>query len=135
MTVGNPFSLALYDKQQRQVTSSVREEQGPQRQGVSEQIGQSQQVAEARTIGPTMQAIALSPSETQDAALAALSPAVIKQLHGATRCLNRPQFKALVTGFRQRFHLVEGDSVVAAITQKQHNDGIEAFLVQVEGRP
>ena len=29
MTFGNPFGLALYDKQQRQVTSSVREERAP----------------------------------------------------------------------------------------------------------
>ena len=96
MTFGNPFGLALYDNQQRQVTSSVREERGPQRQGVSEQIGQSLQVLEARTIGPTMQAIALSPSETQDAALPALSPAVIKQLHGAIYCLNPGPIRKVV---------------------------------------
>ena len=41
MTFGNPFGLALYDKQQRQVTSSVREERSPQAQDVSRQGGQA----------------------------------------------------------------------------------------------
>ena len=29
MTFGNPFGLALYDKQQREVTSSARESSAP----------------------------------------------------------------------------------------------------------
>jgi hypothetical protein len=72
--------------------------------------------------------------ETSGAALAALSPAVIQQLHGAIRGLPRPQLEALVIAFRQRFRLAEGASVAAAITQKQHHDWVEAYLVQVEGR-
>jgi recombination DNA repair RAD52 pathway protein len=110
MTFGNPFGLALYDKQQRQVTSSVREERGPQTQQ------------------------APLTAETQAVALAALSPAVIQQLHGAIRSLSRPQLEELVTAFRQRFRLAEGASVAAAITQKQHHDWVEAYLVQGEGR-
>jgi len=110
MTFGNPFGLALYDKQQRQVTSSVREERGPQTQQ------------------------APLTAETQAVALAALSPAVIQQLHGAIRGLPRPQLEALVIAFRHRFRLSEGASVAAAITQKQHHDWIEAYLVQLEGR-
>ena len=58
---------------------------------------------------------------------------MIQQLHGAIRCLPRHQLEALVTAFRQRFRLAEGASVAAAITQKQHHDWIEAFLVQVNG--
>ena len=42
------------------------------------------------------------------------------------------QREALVTAFRQRFRLAKGASVAAAITQKQHHDWVEAFLVQVE---
>ena len=45
MTFGNPFGLALYDKQQRQVTSSVREEQAPQGQA-----GQTKPLPEAKAI-------------------------------------------------------------------------------------
>jgi len=136
MTFGNPFGLALYDKQQRQVTSSVREERGPQGQGPLVQAGHPHPVGETRAIRPEVQALApaQSPAATSDAALAALTPEVIQQLHGAIRGLPRPQLEALVIAFRQRFRLSEGASVAAAITQKQHHDWVEAYLVQVEGR-
>jgi hypothetical protein len=136
MTFGNPFGLALYDKQQRQVTSSVREERGPQAHGVSRQGGQAQQVVEARAISPEAQALAPAQlaAEASDAALAALAPAVIQKLHTQVRSLSRPQLETLVTAFRQRFRLAEGASVAAAITQKQHHDWVEAYLVQVERR-
>jgi len=76
LTFGNPFGLALYDKQQRQGTSSVREERSPQAQGVSRQGGQAQPVGETRAIRPQVQALApaQSAAATSDAALAALSP-------------------------------------------------------------
>jgi len=77
---------------------------------------------------------AQSPAATSDAALAALSPAVIQLLHAQVRSLSRSQLEALVTAFRQRFRLAEGASVAAAITQKQHHDWVEAYLVQVERR-
>ena len=133
MTFGNPFGLALYDKQQRQVTSSVREERGPQTQGVSRQGSQTKPVEETRAIRPEVQAptLAISPAETGAVGLAALSPAAIQRLHGDIRGLPRPQLEELVTAFRQRFRLAEGASVAAAITQKQHHDWVEAFLVQV----
>jgi hypothetical protein len=136
MTFGNPFGLALYDKQQRQVTSSAREERVPQAQGVSRQGGQAQPVGEKRAIRPEVQAptLAISPAEHGAVGLAALTPEVIQQLHGAIRSLSRPQLEALVTAFRQRFRLAEGASVAAAINQKQHHDWVEAYLVQVEGR-
>ena len=84
---------------------------------------------------PQVQALApaQSPAATPAAALAALTPEVIQQLHGAIRGMPRPQLEALVTAFRQRFRLAEGASVAAAITQKQHHDWIEAYLLQVEG--
>ncbi len=75
-----------------------------------------------------------SPAELSDAALSALSPAVIQLLHAQVRSLSRPQLEALVTAFRQRFRLAEGASVAAAITQKQHHDWVEAYLVQVESQ-
>ncbi len=136
MTFGNPFGLALYDKQQRQVTSSVRQERGPQTKGVPRQGAQAQQVVEARAVKPQMETLsqAQSPAELSDAALTALSPAVIQLLHAQVRSLSRPQLEALVTAFRQRFRLAEGASVAAAITQKQHHDWVEAYLVQVESQ-
>ena len=136
MTFGNPFGLALYDKQQRQVTSSVRQERAPQTQGVSRQGGHPQPVGEPRAIRPEVQVptLAISPAEPEAVGLAALTPEVIQQLHGAIRGLPRPQLEELVTAFRQRFRLAEGASVAAAITQKQHHDWVEAYLVQVEGK-
>jgi len=76
--------------------------------------------------------LANSPAEPGAVGLAALTLEVIQQLYGAIRGLPRPQLEALVIAFRQRFRLAEGASVAAAITQKQHHDWIEAFLVQVE---
>jgi len=136
MTFGNPFGLALYDKQQRQVTNSVREERGPQAHGVTHQEGHPQQAVEARAISPEAQALApaQSAAAASDAALAALAPAVIQQLHAQVRSLSQTQLETLVTAFRQRFRLAEGASVAAAINQKQHHDWVEAYLVQVEGR-
>ena len=136
MTFGNPFGLALYDKQQRQVTSSVREKLGPQTQGSLVQGSQPKPVEETRAIRPQLQAptLAISPAEPGAVGLAALTPEVIQQLHVAIRGLPRPQLEELVKAFRQRFRLSEGASVAAAITQKQHHDWVEAYLVQVEGR-
>ena len=135
MTFGNPFGLALYDKQQRQVTGSVRQERASRQQGGWAQAGDGQQVVEAGTIRPQVWSLdpAGTPAETSAAALVALEPAVVQRLHGAINSLPRPQLDALVSAFRQRFRLAEGASVAAAITQKQHHDWIEAFLVQVEG--
>jgi len=135
MTFGNPFGLALYDKQQRQVTSSVREERGPQGQGPLVQAGQPHPLGETRAITPEVQTLAPAqlPAEPGAVGLAALRPEAIQQLHGAIRCLPRHQLEALVTAFRQRFRLAEGASVAAAITQKQHHDWVEGYLVQVTG--
>ena len=136
MTFGNPFGLALYDKQQRQVTSSVRRERGPMDRGLVVQAGQPQPVGDTRAIRPEVQTLAPAQSlaETQAASLATLSPAAIQQVHAQVRNLPRNQLEALVTAFRQRFQLAMGASVASAITQKQHHDWIEAFLVQLEGR-
>ena len=136
MTFGNPFGLALYDKQQRQVTSSVRQERVPNGQGPLVQAGHPQPVGEVGAVRPQAQApiLAISPVEPGAVGLAALTPEVIQQLHGAIRGLPRPQLEALVLAFRQRFRLAEGASVAAAITQKQHHDWVEAYLVQVEDR-
>ncbi|MCX5943760.1 MAG: RAD52 family DNA repair protein [Cyanobacteria bacterium] len=136
MTFGNPFGLALYDKQQRQVTSSVREERGSQGQGPLVQPGHPKPIPEVRAIRPQVQAdtLAISPAETGAVGLAALAPEVIQQLHAQVRGLPQPQLEAMVTAFRQRFRLAEGASVAAAITQKQHHDWVEAYLVQVEGK-
>ena len=78
--------------------------------------------------------LANSPAEPGAVGLVALTPEVTQQLHGDIRGLPRPQLEKLVTAFRQRFRLAEGASVAEAITQKQHHDWVEAYLVQVEGK-
>ena len=82
------------------------------------QAGQPQQVGETRAIGPEVQAptLAISPADPGAVGLAALTPEVIQQLHGAIRGLPRHELEALVTAFRQRFRLAEGASVASAIT-------------------
>jgi len=60
MTFGNPFGLALYDKQQRQVTSSVRQKRVPHGQGPVVQGGQLKPLPEARAIRPELQAPTLA---------------------------------------------------------------------------
>ena len=136
MTFGNPFGLALYDKQQRQVTSSLREKRSPVGRGPVVHGGQLKPLPEARAIRTELQAptLAISPAVPGAVGLAALTPEVIQQLHGAIRGLPRPQAEALVMAFRQRFRMGEGASVAAAITQKQHHDWVEAYLVQVESQ-
>jgi hypothetical protein len=131
MTFGNPFGLALYDKQQRQVTSSGRESQAIQGRGAFAPAGQSPRLGKVGPTGPMAHAVVPERSKADTSAIA-LAPEEIQQLHNALSGLARPQLEALVTAFRQRFHLGEGESVAAAITQKQHHDWIEAYLVQVE---
>ena len=114
----------------------MREERGSRPHGSLVQGSQPKPVEETRAIRPEVQesTLAISPAEPGAVGLAALRPEVIQQLHGVIRCLPRPQLEELVTAFRQRFRLAEGASVAAAITQKQHHDWVEAFLVQVEGK-
>jgi hypothetical protein len=111
MTFGNPFGLALYDKQQREVTSTA---------------------APTRQIAHPPQA-AISAAQ-QDTGLAPLEAATIRALHSTIRQLPRPVLEALTQAFRKRFSIPEEAPTIAdRILQKQHHDWIEAFLVQQQG--
>jgi len=128
MTFGNPFGLALYDKRQRDVTSSAAQER-PAVQPCQAQPAAQHQARASAPAEPSAQAVA--PASQQDPGLLPLDAATIRTLHGAIRQLPRPLLEALTQGFRKRFSIPEEATTIAdRILQKRHHDWIEAFLVQ-----
>ena len=159
MTFGNPFGLALYDKQQREVTSSVTE--SPSRGRTTERPSRGDTTVRhsnwntpctsagngtlRRSVtgnghAPSHQPAGL-PSAAgaadgnaggpEDAALLPLDGATIRQIHTTIRRLPQPQLEGFTKAFRKRFQVPEAASSIAdRIIQKQHHDWIEAYLVQ-----
>jgi hypothetical protein len=128
MTFGNPSGLALYDKRQREVTSSA----APERRMAHPRQGQPAPQHQATASTPAEpRAQAAVPAAQQDPGLLPLDAATIRTLHGAIRQLPRPLLEALTQGFRKRFSIPEEATTIAdRILQKRHHDWIEAFLVQ-----
>ncbi|MCT0230974.1 RAD52 family DNA repair protein [Synechococcus sp. CS-1324] len=118
MTFGNPFGLALYDKQQREVTRSPGESTGQSPAGnVTRSIHRSPSSAVS--------------SARDDAGLTPLDQSVIRQVLGTLRGLPRPVLEGFTKAFRKRFQVPEeATSIADRILQKRHQDWIEAFLVQ-----
>ena len=110
MTFGNPFGLALYDKQQREVTSSaalmpLRPAPTPQRESAG-----AEPVAE----------MGLEP----------LDPVTIRQILSTVRGLPRPALEGFTKAFRKRFQVpADAPSIADRICQRRHHDWIETFLV------
>jgi DNA recombination protein Rad52 len=128
MTFGNPFGLALYDKQQRQVSNSPGQGEGPQRSA-------EQRPPVSRPAPSTSPASAVTPSQPatapEDPGLAPLAAETIQHLHSTLRALPRPLLDSLTRAFRKRFQVPEAAVTIAdRISQKCHHDWIEAFLVQ-----
>jgi DNA recombination protein Rad52 len=120
MTFGNPFGLALYDKQQREVTSSAGEGSTPPPTSASNGT---------RSIHrrPSLAA----PSPTNDPSLIPLDPVITRQILATLRGLPRPVLEGFTKAFRKRFQVPEeAPSIADRILQKRHHDWIEAFLVQ-----
>ena len=145
MTFGNPFGLALYDKQQREVSGSAAAAAAEQRPRGPAAIGHQslvQSIQGARPIGPPVQgqgacegnqpaASAAHPADPTEPALVPLDPAAIQQLHDTIRALPRPLLEGLTKAFRKRFQVPpEATTIADRITQRRHHDWIEAFLVQ-----
>ncbi|WP_255016670.1 RAD52 family DNA repair protein [Cyanobium sp. BA20m-p-22] len=128
MTFGNPFGLALYDKQQREVTSSASPNERPTGQPrLSGPASQRQSTAAATAEPKGMDAG--SPHQ-QDPGLLPLDATTISALHSTIRQLPRPLLEGLTQGFRKRFSIPEEAAPIAdRINQKCHHDWIEAFLV------
>jgi hypothetical protein len=126
MTFGNPFGLALYDKQQREVSSSSGESSAPPPTSASNGT---------RSIhrGPSLAA----PSPTNEPGLAPLDPATTRQILATLRGLPRPVLEGFTKAFRKRFQVPpEVNTIADRICERRHHDWIEAFLVQhTGGRP
>ncbi|WP_255445849.1 RAD52 family DNA repair protein [Synechococcus sp. RS9907] len=113
MTFGNPFGLALYDKQQRQVTSpssstppNTRHRLTAQRPGA---------VSNAKAEG----------------GLEPLDAATVQTILATVRRLPRPELEGFTKAFRKRFQVpAEATSIADRINQRRHHDWIEAFLLQ-----
>ena len=142
MTFGNPFGLALYDKQQREVTGSggaaVAAGRPPARPATAPQPNARLQPAQGPAPSESAQPRAASPAGQASSAPAAPEPAqvplpadTIQQLHSTLRSLPRPLLDSLTQGFRRRFQVPDSAVTIAdRITLQCHHDWIETFLVQ-----
>jgi DNA recombination protein Rad52 len=105
MTFGNPFGLALYDKQQRQVSSSAAATQAPVPNG-------TKHPSSGMTDAP-------------------LQPAAISRLQEQIKALPPAQLEAFSKGFRAAFQVPEAQpSLAGLITTSRHQRWIESFLAQ-----
>ena len=118
MTFGNPFGLALYDKQQREVTSSAT--------AAPNANPRSRPVEAAPRQQPQ------SPAQQEpDPSLDPLDPSTIQQILTTVRGLPRPALEGFTKAFRKRFQVPpDALSIADRICQRRHHDWIETFLVQ-----
>lgn len=114
MTFGNPFGLALYDKQQREVTNST----APQ--------------SARHATAPQRNSITTEPMA--EAGLEPLDPATVQQILATVRGLPRPALEGFTKAFRKRFQVpADAPSIADRICQRRHHEWIEAFLVSHTG--
>ena len=118
MTFGNPFGLALYDKRQREVTSSAT---------AAPHTNTRSRPAE---VAPGRQS--QSPAQQEkDPSLDPLDPSTIQQILTTVRGLPRPALEGFAKAFRKRFQVpADAPSIADRICQRWHHDWIETFLVQ-----
>jgi DNA recombination protein Rad52 len=120
MTFGNPFGLALYDKQQREVTQAAGNSSAPLPASASNGTRSIH-----RRPSPT------TPSANNDPGLTPLDSATTRQILATLRGLPRPVLEGFTKAFRKRFQVPEdATSIADRILQKRHHDWIEAYLVQ-----
>ncbi len=105
MTFGNPFGLALYDKQQRQVSDNAPAQPAP-----------------VATAGKAV------PADTPEAPL---PPAAITRLQTQIKALAPARLEAFSKGFRAAFQVPDAQpSLAGLITTSRHQRWIEGFLAQ-----
>ena len=117
MTFGNPFGLALYDKQQRQVSGATAPAQPTENKPALAQPAQRKQAQPSSPLpdGP-------------------LDPAAIKALQERIKALAPARLTAFSKGFRAAFHISNAQpSLAGLITSSRHQQWIEGFLA--EGTP
>jgi len=117
MTFGNPFGLALYDKQQRGVTS------------LATAAPNANPISRPGEAAPRQQS--QSPAKQEpDPSLDPLDPGTIQLILAAVRGLPRPALEGFTKAFRKRFQVPEeAPSIADRICQRRHHDWIETFLV------
>jgi hypothetical protein len=138
MTFGNPFGLALYDKQQRQVSGSAASHTPGVDDGRSRplRVRSHQEHSERRrhiaaVPGPPAEGEPGEEPTAPEPGLRPLPPEAIEQLLTTLRGLPRPLLEEFTAGFRRRFQVPESAATIAdRITQQRHHDWIEAFLVR-----
>jgi len=105
MTFGNPFGLALYDKQQRQVSSPA--------------------VPAAAAVDPVAQKTRAEAADTP------LEPPAIAGLQERIKALPPARLEAFSKGFRAAFQVPDAvPSLAGLITTSRHQRWIEGFLAQ-----
>ncbi len=143
MTFGNPFGLALYDKQQRKATTTSTERPSNgntsstsagngtlRRSAAGNGHAPNHRPAGQHSAGPATDGIAIAAAQ-EDPALLPLDGATIRQIHATVRSLPQPQLESFTKAYRKRFQVPKAASSIAdLITQKQHHDWIKAHLVQ-----
>jgi DNA recombination protein Rad52 len=106
MSFGNAFGLALYDKQQRQVSSVPEQDRG---------------LSQSHATKPSKQQV-----EPVDARL---EPAVITGLQTRIKALPPARLEAFARGFRAAFQVPDAQpSLAGLITTSAHQRWIEGFL-------
>jgi hypothetical protein len=107
MTFGNPFGLALYDKQQRQVSPACSAASAPTR------------------------ATATAPAPASADADAPLNAPAITALQARIRALSPSRREAFTAAFRAAFAVPPAQSAIAGlITTRAHQRWIEGFLAE-----
>jgi hypothetical protein len=155
MTFGNPFGLALYDKQQREVTGAAgggaaRPANQPAARPTALRVvpatsapaphrapstQEGQREATSKTEPPAaataqVAPAAAAPQPQPDPGLSPLDPATIRQLHATIRALPAPVLEGFSKAFRKRFQVpADAPSIADRICQRRHHDWIETFLV------
>jgi DNA recombination protein Rad52 len=152
MTFGNAFGLALYDKQQREVTGGalvgviapapsrpagrVHATAGGASSANSSHSQapriehQAQAAATPKTEPPSALPTAAAQPPADDPGLAPLDQATIRQLHATIRALPAPVLEGFSKAFRKRFQVpADAPSIADRICQRRHHDWIETFLV------
>jgi DNA recombination protein Rad52 len=151
MTFGNAFGLALYDKQQREVTggasrgdsaSTVQASRprsmalrvvppAPTPASARPQIAKQQAQAAATPKAEPPSAVPTTAQQhADDPGLAPLDPATIRQLHATIRGLPAPVLEGFSKAFRKCFQVpAEAPSIADRICQRRHHEWIETFMV------
>jgi hypothetical protein len=153
MTFGNAFGLALYDKQQREVTGAAasggdRSSSGEANRPRATPLrvvppaptpatarpqrieNQAQAAATPKTEPPSALPTEAAQPPADDPSLAPLDPATIRELHATIRGLPAPVLEGFSKAFRKRFQVpADAPSIADRICQRRHHEWIETFMV------